>query len=306
MDVRLGSGAGLAQVARAARVLWVRSRREASGWLVGGFQSAFRGGGIEFEESRPYAPGYDVRSIDWNALARTGVPWVKRFREERAQLVLIALDASASMGFGTTGRTKLGVAAHAAALLAAAAARAGDPVGLVVFSDGVRAALAPARGDAHGWRVVRAAAEWSERPGGRTRLAAALGWIGAHARRRAIALVLSDFREAGRAPSELDLAGLAERHDVVSIGVEDPRERELPAVGGVRLREAEGASRAALGSGRAARARYAAAARARRAALARRLRGQGAELVWLSTDADPLHALHRFFAARGTRARVPR
>ena len=306
MDARLGSGPALAEITHAARTLWVRSRREASGWLVGGFESAFRGGGIEFEESRPYAPGDDVRSIDWNALARTGAPWVKRFREERAQLVLIALDVSASMGFGTTGRTKLGVAAHAAALLAAAAGRAGDPVGLVVFAEGVRAAVAPARGDAHTWRVVRTAAEWSERPGGRTRLAAATDWIAAHARRRAIAVLLSDFREAGADVPGPDLANLPSRHDVVSIAVEDPRERVLPAVGGVRLHESEGAGRAALGSRRTARARYATASEARRAALARRLRGQGAELLWLSTGVDPLHALHRFFAARGARRRLRR
>src|SRR5690606_30434130 len=91
VDLRLGAPSGPlepAAVARAARLLWVRSRREATSWLVGGYASAFRGGGIEFEELRPYVPGDDVRSIDWNATARSGEPWVKRFREERAHTVL--------------------------------------------------------------------------------------------------------------------------------------------------------------------------------------------------------------------------
>src|SRR5690606_36445023 len=104
VDLRLGAPTGLlepASVARAARVLWVRSRREATSWLVGGYASAFRGGGVEFEELRPYVPGDDVRSIDWNATARSGEPWVKRFREERAHTVLLLLDVSASIGFGT-------------------------------------------------------------------------------------------------------------------------------------------------------------------------------------------------------------
>ena len=301
MDARLGSGPALAEITHAARTLWVRSRREASGWLVGGFESAFRGGGVEFEESRPYAPGDDVRSIDWNALARTGVPWVKRFREERSQLVLIALDVSGSMGFGTTGRTKLEVAAHAAALLAAAAGHAGDPVGFAAFADGVRASLAPGRGDAHTWRVVRAAATWSERAAGRTSLAAAAEWVGAHARRRAIVVLLSDFRTSPFAA----LAPLGLQHDFVSVVVEDPRERALAAAGSVRLRDPEGARSWVLGT-RRGRARYAAAAEQHRRALARSLRSQGADLLWLSTDANPLRALLRFFAARSVRPRAAR
>jgi uncharacterized protein (DUF58 family) len=303
MDARLGSGAALAEITRAARVLWVRSRREATGWLVGGFESAFRGGGIEFEESRPYAPGDDVRSIDWNALARTGAPWVKRFREERAQLVLLALDVSASMGFGTTGRTKLAIGARAAALLAAAAGRAGDSVGLVAFADRVLGSLPPGRGDVHTWRVVRSAAEWSERAAGPTSLAPVAEWVDTRARRRAIVVVISDFRGLEGAASE-PLAVLASRHDLVSMIAEDPREHALLASGGVRLRDPEGPGRWVLGTRRSRRDRYAAAAAARRLALARQLRRAGADLLWLSTDADPLRALGRFFAARAARPRM--
>ena len=110
-----------AELERAARLLEVRSRREASSAFSGGYRSAFRGGGIEFEESRPYLPGDDVRALDWNATARSGVPYVKRFREERDQTVLLAVDVSASMSFGSAGRAKAALAAHAAALIAAAA-----------------------------------------------------------------------------------------------------------------------------------------------------------------------------------------
>ena len=92
-------------LARAARLLAVRSVREATGLFAGNYASAFRGGGLEFEESRPYAPGDDVRTIDWNASARTGELLVKRYREERDQTLLFALDASASMHFGTAGRS---------------------------------------------------------------------------------------------------------------------------------------------------------------------------------------------------------
>ena len=94
-----------AELERAARLLEVRSRREAAGALVGGYRSAFHGGGIEFEEARPYVPGDDVRNIDANVMARTGVPYVKRFREERDQTVILAVDVSGSMAFGTVLRT---------------------------------------------------------------------------------------------------------------------------------------------------------------------------------------------------------
>src|SRR5215510_15382018 len=92
------------ELERAARILAVRSRREVSSAFAGGYRSAFRGGGVEFEESRPYTPGDDVRHLDWNALARTGSPYVKRFREERDQTLLLALDVSRSMGFASGAR----------------------------------------------------------------------------------------------------------------------------------------------------------------------------------------------------------
>ena len=93
-----------ADLARSARLLVVRSRREATGLFAGNYVSAFRGGGLEFDESRPYVPGDDVRTIDWNATARYGDTFVKLFREERDQTLLFALDASASMRFASIAR----------------------------------------------------------------------------------------------------------------------------------------------------------------------------------------------------------
>jgi len=301
---QLAAAPALAEIARAARILAVRSRREAAGVLVGDWRSAFRGGGIEFEESRPYVPGDDVRAIDWNATARTGTPWVKRFREERSCTLLLALDASASMAFGTTGRSKAQTAAHAAALLAASAAQAGDPVGLLAFGDRVQREIPPGRGDAHTWRVIRAAAESADAPHGPTDLGVVADWVRAHARRRSLVVVLSDFRNPAPALARRTLAGLGRRHDLVAAIVEDPRERELVAAGGLRLVDSEQpARRFVFGTRRARRDAYQAAAAEHRAALARRLREEGAELVWLDTAGNPLRPLVRFFRARGTQRR---
>jgi uncharacterized protein (DUF58 family) len=310
VDVRLGPTPPAA-IARAARRLWVRSRREASGWLVGGSRSAFRGGGVEFDELRPYEPGDDVRSIDWNATARSGTPWVKHFREERAHTVLVALDVSASMDFGSCGRSKLAIAAHAAALIVAAAQRGGDRVGLATFSDEIRASLPPARGDVHGWRLVRMASEQTAPASGCTRIDVASAWALAQTRRRALVVLLSDFRDPALDRARTDgsiapLATLGRRHDLVAILVEDPREHELVSAGGVRMMDAEaGGPRRLLGTGRRQRARYAAAAAERRAALRSRLRREGADLLVLSAPADPLRELVRFFHARAGRSRRP-
>ncbi len=300
-----------AELARAARLLAVRSRRVAASPFAGAYASAFRGGGLEFEESRPYVPGDDVRHIDWNATARTGEPMLKRFREERDQTLLLLLDVSASMSLGSAGRSKAALGAHAAALLAAAAGSAGDRVALVAFADRVLLELPPDRGDAHVFGVVRAALAAAATPGGATGLAAALARVPALARHRAIAEVLSDFRDDSFLDERRDAGGeararlvsLARRHDVVAAVVLDPREEELPPSGPLRLVDAEHPGRAlVIDSGsRAVRARYRAACQARRHALERRLRADGADCLWLRSDRDPLPALLRFFQVHAGR-----
>jgi uncharacterized protein (DUF58 family) len=294
-----------AELERAARILAVRSRREVSSAFAGGYRSAFRGGGIEFEESRPYLPGDDVRHLDWNVLARTGTPYVKRFREERDLTVLLALDVSRSMAFGSGGRSKAALAAHAAALLAGAAARAGDRIGLAHFGATLSIDLAPERSTERLFPLVRRIASVAATPSGVTELEAALREIGAALRRRAVVVLLSDFRDedllrgSATAPVRLALVRLARRHDVVAAAIEDPREVELPDVGTVVVADPErGGARAVLRTDAATRRRFAAAAAARRRRLERALRNAGADVVWLRTDRDPLRALARFFERR--------
>jgi uncharacterized protein (DUF58 family) len=295
-------------LARAARLLVVRSRHEATGIFAGNYASAFRGGGLEFEESRPYAPGDDVAILDWSATARTGELYVKRFREERNQTLLFALDTSASMGFGTASSTKAATAAHALALLVAAAGRAGDRTGLVAFDESLRGELRPGRGVAHGLRVIRSALESAAAPRGATKLAVGLRALTRiSARRRAVLILLSDFRDpelfapAGELSAEL--AALARRHDVIAAPLLDPAEEELPRVGPLRITDPEhpGAVRVAHTGRQRVRQRYRAAAHARQQRLEAELRRYGTELLWLRTDRSPLHALGRFFRERAAR-----
>jgi uncharacterized protein (DUF58 family) len=313
---------------RAARVLALRSRLEATGLFAGNYRSAFRGGGLEYEESRPYAPGDDVRWLDARASARTGVAYVKIFREERDRSLLLGLDVSGSMGFGKAaerprsepeasegsplqgwaGAPKAATAAHALALLASAAGRAGDRIGMVAFDDRVREETPLARGRGQGARLIRLAARSAAQSRGPTDLTAALRALRRRAQRRAIVVLISDFRDPallGGDPGPLrrELAALARNHDLVAAVVVDPREQALVAAGGVRVRDAERGGRALLLETGSARARKAFAAEAARwrAQLAGDLRRAGADCVWLRSDRSPFFALARFFQERAGR-----
>ena len=246
----------LAQVRR----LTIRSRRAVEDVFAGAYRSAFRGRGLEFSEVREYVPGDDVRAIDWNVTARAGRPFVKRFEEERELTVVIALDLSASLRFGTRARTKRETAAEAGALLALAASRNRDRVGLLLFTDGVELYLPPSKSRSRALRVARELLAY-EPLGTGTDVGSALAFLGRVLRRRAVVFVLSDWIAS---PFDRELALLARRHEVVVLEVTDPLERELPASGLVLVRDLEsGSSRivdlgvgAARAAWRVARARH--------------------------------------------------
>jgi uncharacterized protein (DUF58 family) len=294
-------------LARAARLLAVRSRREATGLFAGNYASAFRGGGLEFEESRPYAPGDDVRTIDWVATSRTGETTVKCFREERNQTLLFALDTSASMQFGSAGPSKGAAAAHALALLAAAAGRAGDRTALLAFDDGAHEIVPIGRGRTHSWRLIRAAVEAARRAEGGTRIAGVARALASRPRRRSTAVLFSDFRDpsllTATGTSRLALSGLSRHADVVTCVIFDPLEEAIPDVGPLRITDPERPQATfVLDTGRRRnRERYRAAWIAHRRRLDRALRRCGAETVWLRCDQSPLHTLGRFFRERAGR-----
>ncbi len=144
-----------AEIIRRVREIQVRTGRHVADVLAGEYVSVFKGGGIEFEEVRPYVPGDDVRSIDWNVTARMGEPFVKRYVEERQLTLLLMADISASQDFGSGSRSKREAAAELCALLAFSAIRNDDKVGLVLFHGDVEQYIPPRKGQKHALRVVR-------------------------------------------------------------------------------------------------------------------------------------------------------
>ena len=180
---------------RTVRKIQIRTSHLVSDLFAGQYQSAFRGRGMEFAEVRLYQPGDDIRTIDWNVTARSGVPHVKRFAEERELTVMLLVDASASTLFGSVRETKRALATELAAVLAFSAITNNDKVGLLLFSDRIELALPPRKGTHHVLRVIRELL--SARPAGRgTDVAGALEHLAHVSKRRCVVFVLSDFLDA--------------------------------------------------------------------------------------------------------------
>ena len=284
------------------RIQIVTSRR-ADESFVGQYRSVFRGRGMEFDEVRAYAWGDDVRSIDWNVTARTSIPHIKRFSEERELTVFLLVDVSGSQRFGSADQLKSEVAAEVAALLAFSAVKNRDKVGALFFSDEVEKVLPPAAGPSHVLRVVREILLFQPHGHG-TDVAGALRYLGRILKRRAIVFVVSDFLGPGLSESELKgpLRRAARRHDVVAIRIRDPRELELPKAGLVRMRDAETGAEAIFDlASRRVREHYRETAAARDRAFETTLARSGVDLISLRTDEPYELPLGRFFRERARR-----
>ena len=203
--------------------------------FAGEYESAFRGRGMEFEEVREYAPGDDVRDIDWNVTARFGHPFVKVYREERELTIMLLVDVSSSCLFGTQKQLKQELAAEIASVLAFAATKSNDKVGLIIFSDHIEKFIPPKKGKNHVWRVIKEVLE--HRPvATKTDITAALNYLNKVARRKAVSFLISDFIADGY---DKALRVTNKKHDVIPISITDPRELRLPKAGIVELQDAE-------------------------------------------------------------------
>ena len=285
---------------RRVRDLELVSARLIRAGFAGDYHSAFHGRGIEFSQVREYMPGDDIRTIDWNVTARTGVPHVKEFVEERDLTVLIAIDVSGSMAFGSIDWRKCDIAAELAAVFAFSAVENSDRVGLLLFSQSVVKFIPPRRGRAHAQVIVHAAVDAAMRGArGEADLDHAARYLERVAVKRAVILVLSDFLDLH---FERPLARLNRGHDVIAVAIGDPREERFPDRGLVRLVDLE------TGEARLADLRRADVARRamqRRTVIERRFRGAGIDHLAVSTAVPYDRELLRFFRDRAARYRRP-
>ena len=289
-----------APVVRRVRELELVSARLIRAGFAGDYHSAFHGRGIEFSQVREYIAGDDIRAIDWNVTARTGVPHVKEFIEERDLTVLIAIDVSASMGFGSVDWRKCDIAAELASVFAFSAVENSDRAGLLLFSKGVNAFIPPRRGRAHAQVIVRAAVDAALRgPKGEADLEHAARYLERVAVKRAVVLVVSDFLDL---PFEKPLARLNRKHDVIGIAIGDPREERFPDRGLARLVDLESGESRWMDLRRADVGRRAAQ---RHQNLVRRFRTSGIDHLAISTAVPYDRELLRFFRERAARHRRP-
>lgn len=236
-------------ILRKVRQVEIRTNRLVTDALAGAYHSIFKGQGMDFEEVREYAPGDDVRSIDWNVTAKMDKPFIKKFREERELTIMLLVDLSASGSFGSTDESKRERAAEIASVLAFSAVRNNDKVGLILFTDQVEAIIHPQKGRQHVLRVIREILYFEPKHRG-TDIVNALDTMNRMLKRRAVAFLVTDFLQGpnGTLPEPDNRHGDAvfraltltnKRHDLTAIVMSDPREAALPDIGILTLEDAE-------------------------------------------------------------------
>jgi uncharacterized protein (DUF58 family) len=290
----------------------VRTNRLVNDMMVGAYLSHFKGRGMDFEELREYVPGDDVRNIDWNVTYRMGRPFVKSFREERELAVVLAVDVSASAAFGSGNRTKREFAAEIAATLAVSAAKNGDKVALLLFTDEVELFVPARKGRRHVLRLVRELLTFQPRRRG-TNISGAFEFLNHVIHRRSIVFLLTDFLHSVASAASVRVAqkdfiatlGLTNtRHDVVCLHLHDPRETVLPPAGLLTIEDAETGEVFELDSKSVrVRERFAAVNADRLAELDRRLIHAGVDTLRLNTAEPFAPTLQRFFEIRRGRRR---
>ena len=221
----------LAQIRR----IHIVTSRMVTDVFAGRYQSVFKGRGIEFDEVRQYFVGDDVRCIDWNVTARTGIPYVKKFVEERELTVVLILDLSPSSYFGTREKLKRQLATEICSLLTFSAMQNNDKVGLLIFTDQVEKFVPPRKGVRHGMRILREALYFQPKGRG-TDISQALEYLNKVCRRKTISFIISDFYARG---FEKPLSIANKHHDIIAVILTDPREIELPNVGIISLNDPE-------------------------------------------------------------------
>ena len=224
------------ELLKKVRQIEIKTRGLSNNIFAGQYHSAFKGRGMAFSEVREYQFGDDTRDIDWKVTARYVRPYVKFFEEERELTVMLLIDVSGSKDFGTVSQMKRDVTPEIAATLAFSAIQNNDKIGVIFFSDKIEKFIPPQKGRRHILYIIRELIDF--RPDDRqTDINQALKYLTNAIKKRCTAFLLSDFIDRGNYHDALTIAN--RKHDIVAIQVYDRRETELPAVGLMKVRDAE-------------------------------------------------------------------
>ncbi len=277
------------------RAIEIKTNRLAQELLTGAYQSAFKGRGMDFEEVREYQIGDDVRTIDWNVSARTGITHIKKFREERELSIAIMVDISASGITGTGEQSKRDLAAEIASILAFSASKNGDRVGLILFTGDVEKFIPAQKGRAHVFRLIHEILFCIPKHTG-TSCDKALDFLNHVFPRRAIVFFISDFIDKN---FEKKLKVTNQKHDLIAIHISDPSESSLPKAGWVTLEDAESGELVEVNTNDPeTRAAYEKAATELQSSRKRMLQRAGLDLIEAQTQRPFITELKKFFKRR--------
>ena len=264
--------------------------------IGGEYQSTFKGQGIDFDDFREYQPGDEVRSIDWNVTARMGIPFIKKFVEERELTVFLAVDISGSGIFGGVDRSKRELAAEVAALFAFSASQNQDKVGLLLFTDRVELYLPPRKGGTHNLRIIREILHHPATAGAGSDPSTAMTTLVNNLRRRSLVVLISDF-QFDDVPNPLRTASI--KHDLVAVQIVDPREETLPDAGRLLLEDPETGEQVVVNTSRKpVRDAYAKRRLEWQEALDGSLRALAIDKILVRSGENYLPVIHAFFKNR--------
>ncbi|MFA5625314.1 MAG: DUF58 domain-containing protein [Bradymonadales bacterium] len=323
------------EIIKQVKQIQIRTGRQVADVLAGEYLSVFKGVGMEFDEVRPYVPGDDIRTIDWNVTARTGTPFVKRFVEQRELTVVLLVDISPSLHFGSGARSKREAATELSALLAFSAIENNDNIGLLLFDSSVDCFIPPRKGQKHALRIIRellarskeyqigaglapeptmwrkltkrvAAAfsrlkERSKTQDRKTNIAEALQFCRQILHRRAVIFLISDFVDEGYIEA---LRSVHRKHDLISVIVSDEREFDVKDAGIITLQDPEsGAIREVDTASAEFREQAAKSAQDRIDKIRDQLNASGCDLIQIDATKPVIDPLLRFFKQRQRRYR---
>ncbi len=283
------------ELLKKVRKIEIKTRGLSRHIFAGEYHSAFKGRGMAFSEVREYQFGDDIRSIDWNVTARYSKPYIKIFEEERELTVMLLVDVSGSKNFGTHSMYKKELVTELAAVISFSAIQNNDKIGVIFFSNKVEKFIPPKKGKKHILHIIRELINFTPESK-ETNISEALRYLSNVIKKRSTAFIISDFMDTG---FERSLQIANHKHDVIALQIYDKRERELPSIGFVKVKDAEtGKEMWVNTSNRKTRNNYMEFRRKKDSELKETLARSGVDHAELRTDEDYIKPLLRLFKKR--------